>query len=159
MRVGPYRTHCQESGQHVINGIPPCADIAQKLQGFDLGNLRRLPLCEPPILVAMFDSWIEGVSTLTWSSNDLDHCASSWYGIRRNNGIIRQIVTIIVSISVRCSEYCLSRAKIDDMSETHNMMIVCIKGNITLCKHSLECHHHGLIIGGIVKSKMPNLVE
>jgi len=159
MRVGPYRMHCQELGQHVINGIPPCADIAQELQGFNLDNLRWLPLCEPPILVAMFDSWIEGVSMLTWSSNDLDHCASSRYGIRRNNGIIGQIVTVIIGISIRHGEYCPSRAKIDDMSKTHNTTIMHIKGNVALCKHSLKRRYHGLIIGGIVKSKMPNLVE
>ena len=159
MRVRPYRMHCQELGQHVINGIPPHADITQELQGFDLGNLRWLPFCEPPILVAMFDSWIEGVSMLTWSLNGSDHCTSLQYGIRRNNGIIRWIVTIIIGNSIRCGEYSPSRAKIDDISETDNMTIVWIKGNVMQCKHSLERRHHGLIIGGIIESKMPNLVE
>jgi len=64
MRVGPYRTHLKESVQHVINGIPPCANISQELQGLDFDNLRRL-IREPPFLVAILEITIEGVSTFT----------------------------------------------------------------------------------------------
>ena len=64
MRVGPYQTHLKESGQHVINGIPPCADISQELQGLDFDNLRQL-ICEPPFFVAILEIMIEGASTFT----------------------------------------------------------------------------------------------
>jgi len=53
MRVGPYQMHLKESGQHVINRIPPYADISQELQGLDFDNLRRL-IHEPPFFVAIF---------------------------------------------------------------------------------------------------------
>ena len=62
MRVGPYQTHLKESGQHMINGTPPCADISQELQGLDFDNVRQL-IREPPFFVAILKIMIEGVST------------------------------------------------------------------------------------------------
>ena len=56
--------HLKESGQHVINRIPPYADISQELQGLDFDNLRRL-IREPPFLVAILEIMIEGASTFT----------------------------------------------------------------------------------------------
>jgi len=156
MRVGPYWTHLKELGQHVINGIPPCANILQELQGLDFDNLRRL-IREPPFLVAILEITIEGVSTFTWSSNSSDRCPSLWYGTRRDGVVTRQRVSVLVTSHTRCSIYHPSRTKINNVGEAHDPTIMCIKGNVTRCQHCLKRLHHGIIIQRVVEGDMSHL--
>ena len=158
MRVGPYRMHFKKLGQHVINWIPPCADILQELQGFDFDNIRWLPH-EPPFLFAIYNITMEGISMLTWSLNGSDRCASLYYGIRRNGVIIRQRVTIVVTSPIRGGMYHLSRAKIDNVSKAHDPMIVHIKENVAGCHPLLKWLHHCFFVCSIVESDMSYLVE
>jgi len=156
MRVGPYWTHLKESGQHVINGTPPCADISQELQGLDFDNLRWL-IREPPFLVSILEITIEGMSMFTWSSNSLDRCPSLWYRTRRDSVITRQRVSVLVTSHTRCGIHHLSRTKINNVGKAHDPMIMCIKGNITHCQHHLKHLYHGIIIWCVVKGDMSHL--